>query len=337
MAFGFTENEKFSLLAVNNCYTYVKEETELSDGTWVLPEMPTGVGDTWEKWIGTIRLEHLTRANFILVRRVASEKPGILDDEHDELFQETMTLFWLLQLSGIVMCGGASALQGSFERGEANIRQMVQVDEYYPTTGQPRYPVTLDRLEEAVKMKAVWEEMRANKTHDRFRRGAVILRGGFEGYHGQERIRDFVRAIEGLIRPDPGKTGKQFKNRAQTLGVKSNASGDVLYDAYQMRCDVEHVHVPDRYLSEKYPENQRDAIATMRTRQMETLASESYRRIFLNEGVRAHFKTDDALNAFWALPYAEQRKIWGEGVDVTAFKEDDEFQEKKRQILERHK
>ena len=336
MAFSFSDNEKFSLLAVNRCYTYIKDEVELSDGTWVLPKMPAGVGDTWEKWIGTIRLERLTGANFILVRRIVSERAGILDDEHDELFQETMTLFWLLQLSGIVIYAGAQALQGSFERGEANIRQMVQVDDYYATTGQPRYPVTLDRLEEAVTMKAVWEEMRVNKTHDRFRRGAIILRSGFEGYHGQERIRDFVRAIEGLIRPDPGKTGKQFKNRAQTLGVKSNASEEVLYDAYQMRCDVEHVHASDRYLSEKYPEDQCEAIATMRTRQMETLASESYRRIFLNRGIRAHFETDDTLNAFWGLDYDERRAVWGKGVDVTGFKEDDEYEEKKRQILERH-
>lgn len=335
MTFAFTENEKFSLLAVNKCYSDVKHEVELSDGTWVLPRMPAGVGDTWASWIGTIRLERLTGANFILVRRITSVNPQNLDSEHEELFHEVMTLFLLVQLSGIVMYGGAEALQGSFENGEANIRQMMRPDDYFPTKGQPRYPVTLERLEEAVRMKSVWKEMRGNKTHDRFRRGAVILRSGFEADHGQERLRDFVRAIEGLIRPDIGKTARQFKQRAQTLGVRSNASEEVLYDAYQMRCDVEHVHAPDRYLSEKYPEDQRETIATMRTRQMESLASESYRRILLNADVRKHFESDDALEGFWALPYADQRAIWGSGIDVTGFKDDDEYQEKKRQILER--
>lgn len=335
MTFSFGENEKFSLLAVNHCYSYVKEETQLSDGTWVLPKMPTGVGDTWASWIGTIRLERLTGANFILVRRAPSTNPQILDGEHDDLFQEVMTLFWLLQLSGIVQGGSREALQGSFEHGETNVRQMVQVDEYYPTTGQPKYPVTLDRLEEAVKMSDVWRALQKAKTHGRFRRGARILRDGFEDYFGQERLRDFVRSIEALIRPDPGKTTKQFKVRPLTLGVKSKAAEEILYDAYQMRCDVEHVHPSDRYL-QKYPQDQREGVAVMRTRQMETLARESYRRILLDADIRAHFETDDKLNDFWALPYDEQRKIWGPGIDVTGFNDTDEFEEKKRHILERH-
>src|SRR5258708_14780029 len=143
MAFSLSENEKFSLMAVNKCLTYVEDEAGVSDGTWMLPKMPNGVGETWASWIGTIRLERLAGANFILLRRITSATPELLDGEHNELFQEVMTVFWMLQLSGIVMYGGASALQGSFERGEANVRQMVQLDDYYPTTGQPRLPVTL--------------------------------------------------------------------------------------------------------------------------------------------------------------------------------------------------
>jgi hypothetical protein len=56
----------------------------------------------------------------------------------------------------------------------------------------------------------------------------------------------------------------------------------------------------------------------------------------LDADIRAHFENDDTLSAFWALPYEEQRTIWGTGIDVTAFKATDEFEEKKRQILERH-
>jgi hypothetical protein len=69
---------------------------------------------------------------------------------------------------------------------------------------------------------------------------------------------------------------------------------------------------------------------------MEALAKESYRRILLNARIRSHFENDDTLNDFWVLPFGEQRKIWGPGIDVTGFRDTDEFEEKKRQILERH-
>ena len=334
MPFSFSDSEKFSLLAVNKCFTYIKADVELSDGTWALPKIPTGIDEQWASWIGTLRAERLIGANLILLRRTASATPGLLDGEHNELFKEVMTIFWLLQLSGIVQYGGASAIQGSFERGVVNIRQMVQLNDYYPTAGAPKLPVTLDRLDEAVKMTAVWREVMKNKTHDRFGRGARILRDGFE-QHGRDRIREFTRSIEGLIRPDVGQTTKQFKVRPLTLGAKSKKAEEILYDSYQMRCDVEHVHASDRYL-QKYPKDERESIATMRTRQMEALARESYRRILMNAEIRAHFETDDTLNAFWALPYDEQRKIWGPGIDVTVFKDDDEYQEKRRQILKRH-
>jgi hypothetical protein len=256
MHFVFGDNEKFSLVAVNQCFTYVRTEAQLSDGTWVLPALPTGISELWASWIGTIRLERLTGANLIILRRIPSATPEVLDGEHNELFQQVMTLFWLVQLSGVVQYGGASAMQGSFHDREVNIRQMVQLDDYYATEGSPRYPVTVGRLEEAAQVAKVWRELVRNDTHQRFRRGARILRDGLEERIGQDRLREFTRSIEALIRPDPYKTTKQFKTRAQTLGVRNKKSEEILYDSYEMRCDVEHVHAWDRYL-QKYPEDQR--------------------------------------------------------------------------------
>jgi len=164
MAFSFTDNEKFSLIAVDDCFSDVEEEVELPDGTWVLPKMPADLGDTWAKWIGTIRLEKLTDANLILVRRITSEKPEILDGEHMELYQQVFDIWNVLQLSGIVYYADASALQGSFENGQANIRQMVHLDQFYLTNKSPQYPVTLDRLKEATEMAAVWRERRTARS-----------------------------------------------------------------------------------------------------------------------------------------------------------------------------
>ncbi len=334
MAFIFSDNEKFSLIAIDDCFSDIDSEVELSDETWVLPKMPADVGDQWAKWIGEIQMERLGGANLILVRRLISEKPEILDGEHMDLYQQVLDIFTVLQLSSVVCYADASALQGSFEKGSADIRQMVHLDQFYLTGKAPQHAVTIARLEEATAMAKVWRDLVKSGKYERFIRGGIILRDGLQQQYGQDRIHQFVRAIEALIRPDAG--GTTFKKRAQTLGVKSAAAERILYESYEMRCDVEHVHAADRFLRKSYPDNEIESVATLRTRQMEVLARESYRRVLTDTEIRKHFETDDALNAFWGLSYDEQRTIWGEGIDVSEFKDDDEYQEKVRQLRERY-
>jgi len=336
MAFSFNDNEKFSLIAIDSCYTHIEEEVQLPDGTWILPKMPATVDAQWIRWIGETRADRLKDANFIILRRLTSEKPGILDGEHSELFQQVLDIFTLLQLSSIVYCEDASALQGSIEKGRVDIRQMVHLDFFYLSNKAPQYPVTVERLEEAVAMATVWREMVEGGKYERFIRGAVILREGYKDRFGQNRIHQFTRAIEALIQPDVGGTTKQFKRRPQTFGVKGTSAEQILYESYEMRCDVEHVHAADRFLRKNYPGDQIEVVAALRTRQMEVLARESYRRILTNTEIRKHFETEDSLGAFWALPEEERRKIWGEPIDVTGFTDEDEYNEKVRQLHERY-
>lgn len=319
MAFAFSDNEKFSLIAVDDCFSRIEDEVQLPDGTWILPKMPADVDAQWVRWIGETRAESLKDANLIILRRQTSEKPGILDGEHAELFQHVLDIFTVLQLSSIVYYGDASAVQGSMEKGGVDIRQMVHLDHFYLSYKAPHMPVTLDRVIEAAEMAKIWRELVDAKTHERFVRGGLILRDGYTHRFGQERIHQFARAVEALIQPEPFKTTKQFKNRPRTFGVNGKEFERVLFESYEMRCDVEHVHAADRFLKANYPDYQIETIAGIRTRQMETLARESYRRILTDASVRAYFETEDTLNAFWALDEKDRRKIWGKPIDVTGF------------------
>lgn len=46
MAFDFSDNEKFSLIAINDCFSDIEGEVELVDGTWILPEMPAALDES---------------------------------------------------------------------------------------------------------------------------------------------------------------------------------------------------------------------------------------------------------------------------------------------------
>jgi len=336
MAFAFNDNEKFSLLAVDNCFSDIEVEVELPSGTWILPKMPGDVGDQWTRWIGEIRAERLARADLIIVRRRTSSNPGILDDEHNELFQQVLDIWSALQLSGIVFYEDASALQGSIENGQFDIRQMVHVDFFYQTKHAPQIPVTLLRLTEAVEIARVWRELVESGQYQRLIRGANILRDGYTHQYGEDRIHQFVRAMEGLIKPPIYGTTKEFKKRPQTFGGNNSATEKVLYESYEMRCDVEHVHAGDRFLRKTYAEDQIEAMGALRTRQMEVLTRESYRRILTNAEIRNHFETEDTVDVFWSMDEDQRRVTWGDAIDVTGFKDDDQEQEKIRQLREKY-
>jgi hypothetical protein len=252
MTFSLNENEKFSFIAIDGCYSDIESEVQLSDGTWVLPKMPADVDEQWIRWVGEIHGRRLSKADLVILRCMESEKPGILDGEHNELFQQVLDIFTTMQLSSVVYYEDASALQGSFHRGgEFDIRQVAHLDHFNFTNKSPRYPVTIERLEEAARMAKIWRELvklsEADGRYARFVRGVLILRDGLQEYYGQNRIREFTRAIEALIKPDVGGTTKQFKKRPQSFGVKGNAFERILYESYEMRCDVEHVHAADRF------------------------------------------------------------------------------------------
>jgi hypothetical protein len=73
------------------------------------------------------------------------------------------------------------------------------MDHFNPTNKSPQYPVTIDRLEEAAAMAKVWRELakisETDGRYSRFVRGMLILRDGLQEYYGQNRIREFTRAI----------------------------------------------------------------------------------------------------------------------------------------------
>jgi hypothetical protein len=337
--FELGNNEKFALIALDHCYHDVKDETELSDGTWVLPKMPVPMDEWWVQQIGKIRAEQLTRANLVLIRRVVSAEPDILDGELTAIQDYLAELFAMLQLTRIVSYDYGHSILGSRTRNRITIRQMGQLEKLYVGLKAPQYPVTRARLDEAVEIADAWRGLVKAGTHARVIRGAVVLRDGFLSFHGQERIQFFMRALEAVLLPRERKTAPDIKHRGQSLGIRSKAAEKMLYEAYQMRCDSEHMHAADRKLREEYPtatDAELEDIATLRVRQMEALARESYRRILTNDAIRDHFATDASIEAYWALQEHERSAIWGKGIDVTGFKPDDEYEEKKRQVLGRH-
>ena len=82
-----------------------------------------------------------------------------------------------------------------------------------------------------------------------------------------------------------------------------------------MRSATEHMNRWDKAL-ESYPPDQRKAVGWQRTRQIEHLACDAYSRLLRDPDLREHFRTEDAIAAFWRLMDGQRSELWGTPLDI---------------------
>ena len=73
----------------------------------------------------------------------------------------------------------------------------------------------------------------------RFKRGLSVLLDGLRQEFGQERLHQYVRALEALTLPH---RSQQFVRRCKTFSADGEAAEKLLAEVYRMRNAVEHMH-----------------------------------------------------------------------------------------------
>jgi len=320
-ALGLNESDKFAILAIKNVRSDIDSTTPivLSDGSRVLTEFRgvLGAQPHWKEWLGSLRIDRLGEANVVLIHSEPSSNPAILDAQHLRLDNHLTKVFYILRLALVIEYRGADMLLGSFLRGEAQIRQVSEVPGFRGTRGSSPDSVTMDFLEEAVTRVDHLDAMESRLPgFARFIRGLNTLMDGLRHESGQDRIHQFVRSLEALILPDPGKTRGQFIHRCQTFAKCGAVAEQVLEEAFNMRSDTEHLHDWDRSL-QPYPADDRENVALQRTRQMERLACFAYCKVLDDTALRLYFETEDRLRGFWTcIDDATRRRSVGVQLDL---------------------
>ena len=298
-----------------------------------MPGVPVPDLGIWEKWIGSIRLERLRRANLVLLVEEPSDNPEILDVVHQCLKTNLSWLFYVLHLTSGVECAeGADLLCGSSEQSVPGIRQMSQLPNFFQSKGYRRAPITQTWLAGGLILRAGVMAMEADKTKfGRVIRGLNTLFKGLKET-GQDRLHQFVRSLEALILPDIGSTRKQFAHRCQTFARAGNGTHTLLNEAFHMRSDTEHLHKWDKAVQD-YPAEQREDVCWQRTRQIEQLACNAYSRLLRDVRLQEHFRTETEITAFWKLPDDKRRLLWGKPLDIALEPLVSKYDQQERAIL----
>lgn len=314
----FEDGQKFAFLALENCSSSVGQWVRLADNTEVGGGIPVALSEWWIAWLGQATAERLRESTLVVLRRAPSKSPELLNGEHHELGDYVRDLFWLLQLCGVPYYEGASLIKGSALGGRVDVYQASEMKFFYRSEGAIPVSVSVGMLEGAARVTVEWRRVLAERQKfGRFKRGLEVLLEGLQQRFGQERLHQCVRALEALILPTTGETKRQFVNRCQTFAVRNASATRALQEAFEMRSDVEHMHQWDRSLS-AYQAAEREFVAWRRTRQMERLASEAYRRVLVSPDVRRYFETDGDLAGYWGLTESQRAGTWGAPLDLEA-------------------
>jgi hypothetical protein len=139
--------------------------------------------------------------------------------------------------------------------------------------------------------------------------------GGLTEFYGANRLHQFVRAVEAVVKPPAGENRAKFAHRAQLFAGTNPSSHKLLSHLYELRNHTEHMNPLDSGLT-AHPSADRFAIGLERAFQAQTLASEVYLRILERPNLISLFSTDDQTDSFWSMSWADQVAAWGPPIDI---------------------
>ena len=152
---------------------------------------------------------------------------------------------------------------------------------------------------------------------ERFKRGFHAWESANKENFVDGRLHQFARSIEALLKPETGKTQRQFVHRCQTFIGSGQLQQELLEEIYELRSSTEHLNNHLDVLP-AYPASQQERIARLRGFQMETIANNSYSRLLAKPSLLKIFRSDSTIGDFWKLNDGERSSIWGNAIDLAA-------------------
>ena len=310
------DGEKYALIGLEVEFEGAPPPEHIEADLWVLTDTTFDIPSEWREWLGSVRTDQVASSNLFLVSKLASAKPGILDEENRSLRNRVWRFYLGLLLSAMFAPSHDPVmLTGARRDGEIDLRQQQDLECPAPQLFQPYPPVSAADILSAAKLGQKLGAMHPETVPGglwRFFRTLHIYIATRSINNPLDRIHQYCRCIDGLILPAIGKTKQQFKSRTELLIGPTHH--DLMGALYDVRSHVEHLH-EYRYLEPFNREIRLDLVKKEAI--VEYIARTGLSRIISQEELWPHFGNTAALEKFWALSSDERRRHWGEPVDPT--------------------
>lgn len=275
--------------------------------------------EEWHEAFGSMFADEISRCNLYLLATMPSSKPGVLDDENIklkkqcELWLYSSALLQQVNLSWAVVSGaktGGRLRQRSFTRF-ASLRGRSHAAAGRLKYPRPRINAELTGAAAALSDRVITLGQRAGG-FQRFRWGLAVWQWGLYEMRAMDRLHQFVRSLDGIIRPRQGKSRTDFIRRCRTIiGTEERLEG-LPDELYRLRSAAEHLNGHDVVFNDaRVPGQEWEIRLALRNYQAERIAGYAYARVLGDAELLEHFETDDGIDTFWSLCEEDRRAIWG--------------------------
>jgi len=307
-------NNKFCCIAFQNAGCETRgSRIQLQDGLSVHTGSPLELAKHWQEWLGTIHSKRLHDSNFAILACAPSLSTG---DEHKRLERIAYGFLYALFMQGVPWYEGGLVVSGASIESEIEAHSVGDLKRFYRIPGvQPNYILNQSINTAGTVAKGIRYVFSETGSFERVRRGIHAWIRAIQEREAQNRLHQFVRSVEALVKPEISRTQRQFSHRCQTFVGASDQARRLLWEFYDLRSASEHMNGWEFYL-EQVLKSERDREASLRAYQAELLASQVYTKLLSSQALLRVFETDESIEKFWMLQDGERKTLWGDTIDL---------------------
>jgi hypothetical protein len=317
MPYELPRGTKFAAIHLIGCgRTDDFSDTALGDGFSAHSATFLKLTDLDKRRLGDDRVRDVENASVVLLAARSSAMPTVRDAEWQEMSVRGQILLYALLLHGVPTLKHVIAAHGGVDDRGGLFVGSIGFDRIYyrsPHITPLRVSAAVMRSARGIADGLVRLYLPRSPEFVSVRRG---FRGIIDGWRSDDvldRLHQFVRALDGIMRLPRGAGAVQFGKRAALL---AHADG---FDVETMAREAYFLRNYDEHLTE-WPAGL-DRLATAEARRefvaraefhVEALATLAYRRILSDCEIRDQFRDKDVIASFWA----GGARTWGDRLDL---------------------
>ena len=286
------------------------DSIDMGDNQRLVFVPPVQLDNFWRDDLGNYQYQHLEKSNFAI---------EVIQPEGETSWEKIASRLWGTMYSILLfgvprLVGGLEILGKRYENG-VTVHKVITP---YRISACPHARAALlsgnTFMKARVVASGIREIYKAGTDFFRLRRGFLSWVSATRTELGEGRLHQFVRAVEAVVKPERSKTRDQFVKRCALFTV----NGDIVSELFNLRSTTEHMndYLPIVTGNASWDLERR---GWYRSYQAELLAQAVYTRILSDPDLLGRFKTDAAIDQFWAMDDSQRRGIWGKAVNLNQF------------------